>query len=136
MLTGDNRRTAEAVAKKLGIDEIDVLPDQKIERVPPSRVNEMIPSSSAPKFFASMEAVGAAHGMMISRHPDSLNLKTSAGDWLQYMIKQDRIDIVVIANTDGLTEAQIEARKTELFGLSDKLVAEARSNAAQSKVFE
>jgi hypothetical protein len=52
------------------------------------------------------------------------------------MIKQDRIDIVVIANTDGLTEAQIEARKTELFGLSDKLVAEARSNAAQSKVFE
>ena len=95
-----------------------------------------IPSSSAPKFFASMESVGAAHGMMISRHPDSLNLKTSEGEWLQYMIKQDRIDIVVIANTDGLTEAQIEARQRELFGLSDKLVAEARSNAAQSKVFE
>jgi hypothetical protein len=88
------------------------------------------------KFFASMEAVGSAHGMMISRHPDSLNLKTAAGDSLQYMIKQDHIDIVVIANTDGLTEAQIEARKTELFGLSDKLVAEARSNAAQANVFE
>lgn len=53
MLTGDNRRTAEAVAKKLGIDEIEVLPDQKIERVPPSRVNEMITLVSVPNPFGS-----------------------------------------------------------------------------------
>jgi Cu+-exporting ATPase len=35
MLTGDSRRTAEAVAKKLGIDEVEaeVLPDQKADRV-------------------------------------------------------------------------------------------------------
>jgi len=35
MLTGDNRTTAEAVAKKLNIDEVmpDVLPDQKAEKV-------------------------------------------------------------------------------------------------------
>jgi Cu+-exporting ATPase len=35
MLTGDTRATAEAVAKRLGIDEViaDVLPDQKAEAI-------------------------------------------------------------------------------------------------------
>jgi P-type Cu+ transporter len=35
MLTGDNRATAEAIAKRLGIDEViaDVLPDQKAEAI-------------------------------------------------------------------------------------------------------
>ena len=35
MMTGDNRTTADAVAKKLGIDQViaDVLPDQKAEQV-------------------------------------------------------------------------------------------------------
>ncbi len=35
MLTGDSRTTAEAVARKLGIDEVEaeVLPEQKVEVV-------------------------------------------------------------------------------------------------------
>jgi Cu+-exporting ATPase len=35
MLTGDNRTTADAVARKLGLDEVvaEVLPDQKVEAV-------------------------------------------------------------------------------------------------------
>ena len=95
-----------------------------------------IPASSSPKFYASMESVAAGRGMMISKHPTSLNLQTKDGDWLQYMQRDGTIILLVIAETDGLTDAQIAERKAKLKQLSDELVAEARGIAAQASAFD
>jgi hypothetical protein len=96
-----------------------------------------IPTSSAPKFYAAMTAVASAHGMQISNHPDSLNIETADGDWLQYMQRPNgSISLVVIANTKGLDDDEIETRKTKLKALSDSLVNEARKTASDAKVFE
>ena len=73
---------------------------------------------------------------MISKHPGSLNVQTADGDWLQYMMRQDAMVLVVIADTEGLTDAQIEERKAKLKALSDELVAEARKTAWEAKAFD
>ncbi|NUP04978.1 MAG: hypothetical protein HOW73_02840 [Polyangiaceae bacterium] len=95
-----------------------------------------IPSSSSPKFYASMEAVAAKHGMQISRHAESLNIETEDGEWLQYMQRNGVIVLVVVANTDGLSDDQIELRKSDLRKLSDELVREARQTAAEASAFD
>ena len=95
-----------------------------------------IPASSTSKFYAAMEAVAASRGMMISKHPTSLNVQTKDGDWLQYMQRQDALVLVVIADTEGLSDAQIEERKAQLKALSDELVAEARKTAWEAKAFD
>lgn len=95
-----------------------------------------IPDSSSPKFYAAMELVANERGMMISKHPTSLNVQTKEGDWLQYMQQNGVIVLVVIAETDGLTDDQIEARKAKLKALSDELVAEARKHAEETKAFD
>jgi magnesium-transporting ATPase (P-type) len=76
MLTGDNRRTAEAVAKKLGIDEFEVLPDQKIERVPPFRVNEMINLEAGSPRLATSRAYASTGSLP---HPPQGSLPTWLG---------------------------------------------------------
>src|SRR5262245_18143740 len=88
-----------------------------------------IPSSAAPQFFPAMEAAGTNHGLTISKHPDSLHLRTAEGDWLQYMIHGNQIDLVILPETSGLTDDQIASRQTKLKALSDELVAEAQSTA-------
>jgi hypothetical protein len=95
-----------------------------------------IPSSSSPKFYASMEAVAAGRGMQISKHPTSLNIQTKQGDWLQYMQRDGSIVLVVIAETEGLSEGQIEQRKGQLKQLSDELMAEAQKTANQASAFD
>ncbi len=95
-----------------------------------------VPSSSAPKFYASMEAVAASRGMQISRHPTSLNIQTKQGDWLQYMQRNGTIVLVVIAETEGLSEPQIEQRKGQLKQLSDELMGEAQKTATQAAAFD
>jgi hypothetical protein len=95
-----------------------------------------LPSTVAARFFAHMESVGRSRGMMISRHPDSLHLRTAGGDWLQYMVQQDQINLVLLPNTEGLSEDQIHQRQARLKALSDELVARARSQAEQARAFE
>ncbi len=95
-----------------------------------------IPADVAPRFFFHVEAAGRARGLSVSKHPDSVNLRTRQGDWLQYMVQQDAINLVLLPNTKGLSEPQIRERQAELRALSDSIVAEARSRASQAKAFE
>lgn len=95
-----------------------------------------VPAYVAPNFFAHLESVGQARGFGISRHPTSLNLRTPEGDWLQYMIHGEQIDLVLLPNVKGLSEDQIRQRQAQLKTLSDEMVSQARSQAVQTKAFE
>lgn len=95
-----------------------------------------ISSSASPKFYASMEAVAAKHGMMVSKHATSLNLQTKEGDWLQYMQRDGSIILVVIAETSGLDDSQIAARKAKLKALSDELIDEAAELSDRASAFD
>ncbi len=95
-----------------------------------------IPAYVAPKFFFHLEAVGKARGLMVSKHPESLHLRTPRGDWLQYMVQQDAINLVMLPNTQGLSEEQIRERQNELRAQSESMVAEARLRSEQAKAFE
>lgn len=94
-----------------------------------------IPVSATGKFYPSMEAVAASHGYQVVHQPQSLNVDTELG-WLQYMQRNGSIVLVVIADTDGLTDAQIEKRKIDMKRLSDDLVKEARRNAREASAFD
>src|SRR5262249_49875023 len=95
-----------------------------------------IPSSAAPQFFPAMEVAGTNHAMTVSKHPDSLHLRTPEGDWLQYMIKGSQIDLVILPETTGLTDEQIASRQAKLKALSDQLIAEAQGTAERAKSFQ
>ena len=93
-------------------------------------------ANAAPKFFPSLKAAAEARHMLVSEHPNSLNVNVAEGDWLQYMVQRDQINLVVKTGTDGKTSEQVQKRQTELKAVSDELVADARKNAELNKAFE
>jgi hypothetical protein len=95
-----------------------------------------LPATAAPRFFVHLESVAQSRGMMISRHRDSLHVRTAQGDWLQYMVQQDQINLVLLPNTKGLSPEQIRQRQARLKALSDELVESARAQAKQAWAFE
>ena len=103
MLTGDNRRTAEAVARRLGIDEIeaDVLPEQKSEVVRrlqgEGRVVAMAGDGVNDAPALAQADVGIAMGTGADVAMESAGVTLLKGD-LGGIVKARRLSRAVMAN--------------------------------------
>lgn len=103
MLTGDNRRTAEAVAKKLGIDEViaDVLPEDKdaaIERLKrEGRVVAMAGDGVNDAPALARADIGIAMGTGADVAVESAGVTLVKGDLLG-LVRARRLSIAVTSN--------------------------------------
>ena len=103
MLTGDNRRTAEAVARKLGIDQVeaDVLPEQKHEVIERLRRDGRVVAmagagvNDAPALAAA--DVGIAMGTGADVAVESAGVTLIRGD-LQSIAKVRRLSAATMRN--------------------------------------
>jgi Cu+-exporting ATPase len=103
MLTGDNRRTAEAVARKVGIDQVeaDVLPEQKHEVIERLRSNGRVVAmagdgvNDAPALAAA--DVGIAMGTGADVAVESAGVTLIRGD-LQGIVKARRLSEATMRN--------------------------------------
>jgi Cu+-exporting ATPase len=103
MLTGDSRTTAEAVARKLGINEIvaEVLPDQKVEIVKrlqsEGRVVSMAGDGINDAPVLAQAHVGIAMGTGTDIAMESADVTLIKGD-LRGMVRARRLSQATMAN--------------------------------------
>ena len=92
-------------------------------------------AAQAPKVFAALEVAAAERGYEYSNQPTSMNVKTSEG-WIQYMIREGAIDMVILPDTDGLDKPAIAERGQRLKVVGDELLGKAREQAASNAAFD
>nr|WP_202947226.1 HAD-IC family P-type ATPase [Zavarzinella formosa] len=99
MLTGDSRRTAEAVGRQLGIDEIiaEVLPDQKIEAVRKLQAEGRIVAMAGDGINDALAQIGIAMGDGTDVAMENADVTLVKGD-LRGIVRARRLSRATMGN--------------------------------------
>ncbi len=121
MLTGDNQKTAQAVSRQLGLDEVfaEVLPDQKAEVIRQLQAQGRIVAmagdgiNDAPALAQSQ--VGIAMGTGTDVAIESAGMTLIKGDLRIFLSKPDTAEILLRSLADLLHRHHSELHKSYLF---------------------